>query len=56
MESAVHPTRETQPEHKGDKSPHGWHIRAQDSPHIPEVRESLWAQAQAHIALAGMPA
>lgn len=56
MESGVHPARETQPEHKGEKSPHGWHIPAQHSPHIPEVREALWAQAQAQTTLARMAA
>lgn len=56
MESGVHPTRETQPEHKGEKSPHRCHIPAQDSLHIPEVREALWAQAQAQTTLARMAA
>lgn len=53
MESGVHPTRETQ--YKGEKPPHGWHIPTQDSPHIPEVREALGAQAQAQTTLARMP-
>lgn len=56
MESGGHPTRETHTEHKGEKWPHGWHIPTQNSLHVPEVREGLWAQTQAQTTLARMPA